>query len=98
MLKLWVLSDLHVDVNQRHPLTLPDPRPDHDVLVVAGDICHGLAAGVEFIAAHGLNRKPVVYVAGNHEYYGLDFREAQADGHLAAARTPNVHLLERGAA
>lgn len=97
MPKLWVLSDLHVDVNQRYPLGLPDPRPEHDVLIIAGDICHGLAAGVDFVTAHELNRKPVIYVAGNHEYYGGDFCEELAHARASAARTPNIHLLDRDA-
>ncbi len=96
-MKLWVVSDLHVDVNKRYPLSLPYPLPDHDILVIAGDICHGLSTGVDWIAAHGLNRKPVIYVAGNHEYYSCDFHDTLAAGRTKAAQTPNVHLLDRDA-
>ena len=94
-MRLWVLSDLHVDVNRRYPLVLPDPRPEHDVVVIAGDICHGLASGVRFIAAEGLNAKPVVYVAGNHEFYGSDQQADLAAGRAEAARHSDIHLLER---
>jgi len=52
-MRLWILSDLHVDVNRRYPLTLPSPRPAHDAVIIAGDICHGLAEGVRFIAQRG---------------------------------------------
>jgi len=48
-MKLWILSDLHIDANRRYPLALPDPRPEHDAVIVAGDICRGVADGVRFI-------------------------------------------------
>lgn len=98
MPKLWVLSDLHVDVNRRYPLALPDPRPDHDVVVIAGDICHGLDDAIWFIAGEKLNDKPVVLVAGNHEFYGFDRHTELASGRSEAAKFPNIHLLERDTA
>jgi predicted phosphodiesterase len=94
-MKLWVLSDLHLDVNRRYPLALPEPPPEHDAVVIAGDICQGIVEGVRFIAAAGLNAKPVVYVAGNHEFYERDRHAELAAGRGAAAVVPNVHLLER---
>ena len=60
-MKLHVLSDLHLNVGD-----LKAPRTDADVLILAGDI----ARPKEAIAwASGLDR-PVLYVAGNHEFYG----------------------------
>jgi Icc-related predicted phosphoesterase len=94
-MKLWVLSDLHLDVNRRFPFALPHPHPHHDVVVVAGDLCQGLAEGVRFIVGEGLNAKPVVYVGGNHEFYGHDRHEELAKGREEAARHRNVHVLER---
>lgn len=94
-MKLWILSDLHIDVNRRFPFTFPSPPPPHDVLIVAGDICQGLAEGVRFIVGHKLNAKPVIYVAGNHEFYGHDRHGELAEGRAEAARHPNIHLLER---
>lgn len=94
-MKLWVLSDLHVDINRRYPLALPDPRPGHDAVVIAGDICHGLDEAVSFIARETLNAKPVVLVAGNHEFYGFDRLAEMASGRAEAAKFPNIHLLER---
>ena len=93
-MKLWILSDLHLDVNRRFPLALPDPRPPHDAVVIAGDICQGIAEAVRFIAGEGLNAKPVLYVAGNHEFYEHDRHAELADGRAEAAKFPNVHLLE----
>lgn len=96
-MKLWVLSDLHLDVNRRFPFALPHPRPAHDVAVIAGDLCQGLAEGVRYIVGEGLNEKPVVYVGGNHEFYGHDRHGELAKGREEAARHSNVHVLERDA-
>lgn len=94
-MKLWILSDLHIDVNRRFPFAFPSPPPSHDVLIVAGDICQGLAEGVRFIVSQELNAKPVIYVAGNHEFYGHDRHGELAEARAEAARHPNIHLLER---
>src|SRR5687767_8581751 len=60
-MKLNILSDLHLGQG-----ALDHPRTDADVVILAGDI----ARADEAIAwAAGL-RKPVLYVAGNHEFYG----------------------------
>jgi predicted phosphodiesterase len=60
-MKLNILSDLHLGQG-----SLPFPRNDADAVVLAGDI----ARPAEAIAwAAGLG-KPVLYVPGNHEFYG----------------------------
>lgn len=94
-MKLWILSDLHIDVNRRFPFELPTPHPAHDVVIVAGDICQGLAEGVRFIVSQKLNAKPVIYVGGNHEFYGHDRHEELANGRAEATRHPNIFVLER---
>lgn len=94
-MKLWVLSDLHIDVNRRVPFDLPNPYPAHDVVIIAGDICQGLAEGVRFITSQSLNTRPVIYVPGNHEFYGYDRHAELANGRAEAAKHPNVHVLER---
>jgi Icc-related predicted phosphoesterase len=66
-------------------------------VIIAGDVCEGLARGVNWIAELGLNAKPVIYVPGNHEYYGFDFDSERAAGKAAASKLPNVHVLDRDA-
>src|SRR5688572_2495880 len=60
-MKLNVLSDLHLS---RGPL--PVPQNDADVVVLAGDI----ARPAEAMAWASGFAKPVLYVPGNHEFYG----------------------------
>jgi len=59
--KLHVLSDLHLSV-----ASFEAPHTNADVVVLAGDI----ARPKEAIAWASQLAKPVLYVAGNHEFYG----------------------------
>lgn len=67
-----------------------------DAVLLAGDI-HAGVQGIAWAAAEfaGL---PVVYVAGNHEFYGQDRDALLADLHATAARMANVTVLENAAA
>jgi predicted phosphodiesterase len=60
-LKLNVLSDLHLSLG-----ALPLPENDADVVILAGDI----ARPKEAIAWAAGFARPVLYVPGNHEFYG----------------------------
>lgn len=63
--------------------TLIAPAVEADVLVLAGDIAQGTRA-------IGLFKDwpvPVVYLAGNHEFYGLEFEDTRAALRAAAAGT-----------
>ncbi len=71
-MRIWVLSDLHVDIRSWSP---PRPAPDHDVLVVAGDVRERLTKRVlPWLARNfeGLGR-PIVYVPGNHDFYRSNY-------------------------
>ena len=85
-MKLQLLSDLHLE---SHPDFVPEPAPDADLLVLAGDIGSyqsGSALSESGDGDFGLGRfspqrswpVPVLFVPGNHEYDGLDFDEAHA--------------------
>lgn len=62
-MRLHVLSDLHLERGAPTPAT-----ESADVLVLAGDIDNGTRA-IDRAEALGAGR-PVLFVAGNHEYYG----------------------------
>ncbi|WP_371259238.1 metallophosphoesterase [Bradyrhizobium sp. WSM1743] len=48
-----------------------DARPQFDVLVIAGDLIPRMERGVTWLLERVPDR-PVIYVAGNHEFYGTD--------------------------
>lgn len=84
--RIHVLSDLHRGTGAYEiPADL-----EFDILVAAGDI-GPIEEAVRWLAGVG---KPVVYVLGNHEYWGHDCLEAVALAKTAARGTA-VHVLER---
>lgn len=91
MLTLQIASDLHHEWVQSRFKGAPllELSPQADVLVLAGDI-HSHTLGLGPMLALG---KPVVYVAGNHEFYGKQF-QATLDSLRAEARAP-VQFLEQ---
>jgi len=83
-MKLHVLSDLHLSL-----AGMDVPDTDADVLVLAGDIER---PGAACAWARRL-RKPVIYVAGNHEFYGGDLQGTLHElRHECAAS--DLHFLE----
>lgn len=84
-MKLHVLSDLHTEFE-----AFAIPKTDADVLVLAGDIGTKLS-GLEQVLR--ISKIPVVYVAGNHEYYGAAIPKLTAELQ-DLARGSQVHFLE----
>ncbi len=91
-MRLWVFSDLHLELTRGWDLPTRDDRPDYDVLVVAGDLVPGVERGVAWLRQN-VPERPVVYVLGNHEFYGYDIDRTLEEGR-AEALGGNVHLLQ----
>jgi len=91
-MKLWVLSDLHLEGDD---MWLPSLPADADVAIVAGDVMPGPGYAVRWLAPLA-RRMPVVYVLGNHEFYGHSVFEGLEWARESAAAY-GVHLLERDA-
>ncbi len=91
-MKLHILSDIHLEF-----ATLPHRQVadvDCDVHILAGDIGVGLM-GLEW--ALKTFTRPVIYVLGNHEFYGWrTVPHLMAKARAKVADT-HVHLLENGA-
>jgi predicted phosphodiesterase len=85
-MKIRVLSDLHLEFRDWMP-----PAADADVIVLAGDIHVGVR-GLEW-ARQRFPATPVIYVAGNHEFYGGQMPQGVAALREAALRL-GIHLLD----
>lgn len=72
-MKLHILNDLHLEFS-----TFDPPQTDADVVVLAGDIDKS-DKGV-YWAREAFPNKQILYVPGNHEFYG-------------ARRLETLHLL-----
>lgn len=88
-MKIWPISDLHLEfgVPFKHK-----PPEDVDVVVCAGDVLtKGIKPSVEWLRQNIGHTKPVVFTAGNHEFYGASVNESL---NAAEALGPAVYFLE----
>lgn len=83
-MRLHILSDLHLGVQG-----MEHPRTDADVVVLAGDIARPEQA-VAWARGFG---KPVLYVPGNHEFYGASLQQTARTLRALCADGP-VQLLD----
>lgn len=68
-MRIALFSDLHLSVQG-----LEHPRPEVDVVVLAGDLGRPAAA----MAWARQYEQPTLFVAGNHEFYGSDLQTTYA--------------------
>jgi hypothetical protein len=61
-------------------------------MIVAGDLIPRMERGVRWLLDR-VPERPVIYIAGNHEFYGVDV-DITVDKARAAAAGTNVHVLE----
>ena len=94
-MKIQIASDLHLEM--RRPQPYPpigdfSPVAGRDVLVLAGDI--GVDLGAWPFIERELNRSPVIYVPGNHEYYSWQTHEDTDEAWRCKARDcADLHYL-----
>src|SRR5687767_2988927 len=85
-MRIHILSDLHLEFASFQPSNV-----DADVVVLAGDI-HTGKNGIKWIFKAFPNH-PVIYILGNHEFYGQKIPKLTSEI-KEAARGTNVHVLE----
>lgn len=99
-MKLQILSDVHNEfvrgsaagASLKWRGTIP--LTDADVIVLAGDIDLGLE-GIRWAMTEALRLgKPIIYVAGNHEYYGFEYLALTKDMRRISEGSL-VHFLEQ---
>ena len=97
-LKIQLASDLHLEFLQSaYPgERLIEPVPGADVLVLAGDIAGGSDPFKLFAKWSAPLPIPVIFIAGNHEFYGRQMEETQEKMIDDAARL-NIFYLEKEA-
>ena len=85
-MKLYILSDLHLEFSDFWPF-----ENDAEVVVLAGDI-DKRANGI-FWARSAFPDREIIYVPGNHEFYGAQRLEVLEEMRAAALEN-GVHLLD----
>jgi Icc-related predicted phosphoesterase len=92
-MRIQIASDLHLEhLEWRFPEYRGVEPTDADVLVLAGDIANGARA----LELFGEWPCPVIYVPGNHEYYGSSLAQVQTEFAEKAKAFPNITVLAPG--
>ena len=96
-MKLRVLSDLHFEYHRDggHSWISDQRDPEWDVLVLAGDITPSV--GFERVFRwfrEAAGSRPIVYVAGNHEYYGSSVADVRKGLAALGEADPLLHVLD----
>lgn len=95
-MKIRLLSDLHTEFRLPYKTASFSIYKGEDVLVLAGDIASGSTNVVEvlkFFKAQGFPH--VVYVPGNHEYYGTSFADFNSKIKEKTEDLEGIHVLMR---
>ncbi|BDT61312.1 phosphatase [Massilia varians] len=91
-MRLLILSDLHLEVWRDHGPRIDVSISRPDVVILAGDIHTKFRA--PSWAAQNFSGIPIVYVAGNHEYYGEAIEKTGDAIAQECMRYPSVHYLD----
>ena len=86
-MRVHILSDLHLGVRD-----MPPPEVAADVTILAGDIRHPAPAAMAWAATLG---RPVLYIPGNHEFYGGSIPQVR-QALDRSARKHGIQLLDQG--
>lgn len=93
-MKIRLLSDLHTEFRLPYKIQSFANYKGEDVLVLAGDIASGSTNTmdvIKFFLDKGFPK--VIYVPGNHEYYGTGFDEFNAKMSDKCYMTPGAYYL-----
>ena len=72
-MKIQVVSDLHLEFHN----PLPELAEGADVIVCAGDVAPIGTGAVRYAAEEWAEARHILYVPGNHEFYGTDIDRAR---------------------
>jgi Icc-related predicted phosphoesterase len=94
-MQIQYVSDIHLEFTDNRDLVMNNWKSVGDVLVLAGDICskrkiERLYEFLELIKGH---HKHVIYVPGNHEYYGSDLATLKEEQGVIKQISPNVFCI-----
>lgn len=91
-MRIWVMSDLHLEFSD---MALPLTIPQAEACIVAGDVLtKGVVPSLEWLAANIVPHMPVVFVAGNHEFYDANIDDSIAAAKAFAAAIGELYFLD----
>jgi len=91
---IQIASDLHLDYNTHHSNLVGIPIDvGADTLVMAGDLCEQPRL-LDYLDEICRMYTTVIYVAGNHDFYGSSFPETLLTLQEAQHKFPELHVLD----
>lgn len=89
-MRIALISDMHLEYNNTLDSCL---HAGTDVIVVAGDLGVGAHNTAEALILLSKHYSDVIYVPGNHEYYGTSLPEFDQELTQRLLAYPNIHFL-----
>ena len=89
-MRLQVLSDLHIEAHNN----IPPLAPGADVVVLAGDLAPVRPSILQAVAEQWQAARHILYVPGNHEFYGGEIDAVRA-ALAAQCAEIGIELLDR---
>ena len=89
-MRLQVLSDLHIEAHN----DIPPLASDADVVVLAGDLAPFQPSNLQAAAEQWQAARHILYVPGNHEFYGGEIEAVRA-ALAAQCAEIGIELLDR---
>lgn len=101
-MKIQIVSDLHLEFLNIEQVEELAGRMSYktiaEVLILSGDICSFSSNSINnlytFLDVLKDNYSDIIYVLGNHEYYGTSKQEVHELGHKLSRYYFNFHILE----
>lgn len=98
-MSFYFVSDLHLEFNLNFKRLL-NTFPKTNMLIIAGDICSVYKDKGKtlknFLIEAKIKYKEVIFVAGNHEYYGSNYKRNEVIDILKkVAQETETHFLQR---
>ena len=81
-MRIQVLSDLHLEFPGNR---IPPLAPEAELVILAGDLAPMHTGRVRDVARRWAGAEHILYVPGNHEYYGSEIKTAWTAGSLTSA-------------
>lgn len=98
-MRIRILSDLHLEFSwqQQHSFVRSLDNENVDVLILAGDICvyNNMIDAMTMLCQQFAN-SDVIWVHGNHEFYGSNRQAIVARTQQALTQNKNLHWLDCG--
>ena len=91
-MRIWHISDLHLNEEEMKKWSELDNIPEADIAVILGDVSDDGLKNIEWCGKHIIPHMPVIYVPGNHDFYNSDLHEIDIQARELAKKNNIIYL------